>query len=106
MLAVQVIDKSGPGKIHEVILVYYRLCKQKQVSLRKHLKTPGACAIHASDRIFKPLRKSVLRLSRTFERKGYREELPSERYGDARRNIIIKPLKKHDLGVARVLLNP
>ena len=32
MLAVQVIDKSGPGKIHEVILVLYgelipyRLC--------------------------------------------------------------------------------
>ena len=25
MLAVQVIDKSGPGKIHEVILVFEKL---------------------------------------------------------------------------------
>ena len=41
----------------------------KLSQFEKELKTPGACAIHVSGRIFKGFRNSVLRLSRTFERR-------------------------------------
>ena len=51
---------------------YTRLLSIMQAKLsqfEKELKTPGACAIHVSGRIFKGFRNSVLRLSRTFERR-------------------------------------
>ena len=66
------VDINCVTWISESTLVYYRSCKEKQVSFEKALKTPGAYAIQVSGRIFKTFRNSVLRLSRTFEGKGYK----------------------------------